>query len=127
MHSWKSKLVISQLALACSMAIASQASATDISGTQYDTFYYTSTDGVMYQGYAGWNNYSTDSYYNGDIYPVISNAQVNGVISTYYLDNGDGTNTNSNSLTIKDSNIHGMITSECVTTDCTNRSGEVKR
>ncbi|OAT33751.1 putative flagellin structural protein [Buttiauxella brennerae ATCC 51605] len=124
MHSWKSKLVISQLALACSMAIASQASATDISGTQYDTFYYTSTDGVMYQGYAGWNNYSTDSYYNGDIYPVISNAQVNGVISTYYLDNGDGTNTNSNSLTIKDSNIHGMITSECVTTDCTNRSGD---
>ncbi|KAB2162635.1 flagellin structural protein, partial [Cronobacter sakazakii] len=38
MHSWKKKLVVSQLAVACTMAIASQASAaTDISGKSYDT------------------------------------------------------------------------------------------
>ncbi len=35
MHSWKKKLVVSQLALACTLAITSQANATtnDISGT----------------------------------------------------------------------------------------------
>lgn len=32
-------------------------------------------------------------------YPVINNATVNGVISTYYLDDGISTNTNANSLT----------------------------
>ncbi|EBV8346566.1 autotransporter outer membrane beta-barrel domain-containing protein, partial [Salmonella enterica subsp. enterica serovar Stanley] len=64
-----------------------------------------------------------DSIYNGDIYPVINNATVNGVISTYYLDDGLSTNTNNNSLTIKNSTIHGMVTSECMTTDCTNRTG----
>lgn len=32
MHSWKKKLVVSQLALACTLAIASQANA-----TTYDT------------------------------------------------------------------------------------------
>lgn len=118
MHSSKNKLIISQLALACSMAIATQAVATDISNTQFDTFYYTANDGVMYQGYAGWNNYGTDSLYNGNVYPVINNAKVNGIISTYYLDNGDTTNTNPNSLTIKNSNIHGMVTSECLSKDC---------
>ena len=55
----------------------------------------------FYDGYVGWNNYAADSYYNGDIYPVINNATVNGVISTYYLDDGISTNTNANSLTIK--------------------------
>ncbi|EMN6975892.1 autotransporter adhesin EhaB, partial [Escherichia coli] len=75
-------------------------------------------DDVYYDGYVGWNNYAADSYYNGDIYPVINNATVNGVISTYYLDDGISTNTNANSLTIKNSTIHGMITSECMTTDC---------
>lgn len=40
------------------------------------------------------------------------------MISTYYLDDGISTNTNANSLTIKNSTIHGMITSECMTTDC---------
>lgn len=35
MHSWKKKLVVSQLALACTLAIASQANA-----TTYDTFGY---------------------------------------------------------------------------------------
>lgn len=98
MHSWKKKLVVSQLALACTLAITSQANATtnDISGTTYNTFHHyndaTYADGVYYDGYVGWNNYATDSYYNGDIYPVINNARVNGVISTYYLDDGVTTN-----------------------------------
>lgn len=126
MHSWKKKLVVSQLALACTLAITSQANAsTDISGTTYTTFNHyndaTYADGVYYDGYVGWNNYATDRVYNGDIYPVINNATVNGVISTYYLDDGLSTNTNSNSLTIKNSTIHGMITSECMTTDCVGR------
>ncbi len=72
----------------------------------------------------GWNNYAADSYYNGDIYPVINNATVNGVISTYYLDDGISTNTNANSLTIKNSTIHGMIYSECMTTDCADRAND---
>ena len=39
MHSWKKKLVVSQLALACTLAITSQANAsTDISGKTYTTF-----------------------------------------------------------------------------------------
>lgn len=126
MHSWKKKLVVSQLALACTLAITSQANAsTDISGKTYTTFEHlndaTYADGVYYDGYVGWNNYGTDSVYNGDIYPVINNATVNGVISTYYLDDGLATNTNSNSLTIKNSTIHGMITSQCMTEDCTGR------
>lgn len=127
MHSWKKKLVVSQLALACTLAIASQANAAttttnDISGTTYNTFAHyddaTYADGAYYKGYVGWNNYATESYNNGDIYPVINKATVNGVISTYYLDDGVSTNTNANSLTIKNSTIHGMITSECMTTDC---------
>lgn len=85
MHSWKKKLVVSQLAVACTMAIASQASAaTDISGKSYDTFYY--DGGIMYQGYVGYD-YGAD-YYNGNIYPQISGAHVDGVISTWYLDDG---------------------------------------
>ncbi|WP_413498113.1 autotransporter adhesin EhaB [Buttiauxella gaviniae] len=124
MHSWKKKLVVSQLALACTLAIASQAHAAsnDISGTTYNTFVHyndsTFADGVYYKGYAGWNNYGTDSVYNGDIYPVINKSTVNGVISTYYLDDGISTNTNNNSLTIANSTIHGMITSDCMNTDC---------
>ncbi|EGF7441568.1 autotransporter outer membrane beta-barrel domain-containing protein, partial [Escherichia coli] len=112
------------LALACTLAITSQANAAtnDISGQTYNTFHHyndaTYADDVYYDGYVGWNNYAADSYYNGDIYPVINNATVNGVISTYYLDDGISTNTNANSLTIKNSTIHGMITSECMTTDC---------
>ncbi|WJV37899.1 autotransporter adhesin EhaB [Raoultella terrigena] len=126
MHPWKKKFVVSQLALACTLAITSQASAvTDISGTNYTTFKHYNdaayADGVYYNGYVGWNNYATDSIYNGDIYPVINKSVVNGVISTYYLDDGLATNANSNSLTIKNSTIHGMITSECMTTDCVGR------
>ncbi|MCV5069854.1 autotransporter adhesin EhaB [Escherichia coli] len=130
MHSWKKKLVVSQLALACTLAITSQANAAtnDISGQTYNTFHHyndaTYTDDVYYDGYVGWNNYAADSYYNGDIYPVINNATVNGVISTYYLDDGISTNTNANSLTIKNSTIHGMIYSECMTTDCAERAND---
>ncbi|EEV7658672.1 autotransporter outer membrane beta-barrel domain-containing protein, partial [Escherichia coli] len=54
----------------------------------------------------------------------INNATVNGVISTYYLDDGISTNTNANSLTIKNSTIHGMIYSECMTTDCADRADD---
>ncbi|EOW6805041.1 autotransporter outer membrane beta-barrel domain-containing protein [Cronobacter muytjensii] len=121
MHSWKKKLVVSQLAVACTMAIASQASAaTDISGKSYDTFYY--DGGIMYQGYVGYD-YGAD-YYNGNIYPQISGAQVDGVISTWYLDDGTSNNSNRNALTIKDSTIHGMITSQCMTDNCDNRTGD---
>ena len=130
MHSWKKKLVVSQLALACTLAITSQANAAtnDISGQTYNTFHHyndaTYADDVYYDGYVGWNNYAADSYYNGDIYPVINIATVNGVISTYYLDDGISTNTNANSLTIKNSTIHGMIYSECMTTDCAERAND---
>ncbi|EMV5464703.1 autotransporter adhesin EhaB [Escherichia coli] len=130
MHSWKKKLVVSQLALAYTLAITSQANAAtnDISGQTYNTFHHyndaTYADDVYYDGYVGWNNYAADSYYNGDIYPVINNATVNGVISTYYLDDGISTNTNANSLTIKNSTIHGMIYSECMTTDCADRADD---
>ncbi len=78
MHSWKKKLVVSQLALACTLAITSQANAAtnDISGQTYNTFHHyndaTYADDVYYDGYVGWNNYAADSYYNGDIYPVIN-------------------------------------------------------
>lgn len=50
MQTWKKKLVVSQLALACTLAIASQANAKDISGTTYNTFGYdntASTRGLM--------------------------------------------------------------------------------
>lgn len=127
MHSWKNKLAVSQLAVACALAIASQANAsTDISNSTYETFVHyndaTYADGVYYQGYVGWNNYATDSIYNGDIYPVINNSVINGVISTYYLDDGLSSNTNTNSLTISNSTVHGMITSECMSTTCDNRN-----
>ncbi|WP_410401426.1 autotransporter adhesin EhaB [Escherichia coli] len=114
----------------CTLAITSQANAAtnDISGQTYNTFHHyndaTYADDVYYDGYVGWNNYAADSYYNGDIYPVINNATVNGVISTYYLDDGISANTNANSLTIKNSTIHGMIYSECMTTDCAERAND---
>ncbi len=62
MHSWKKKLVVSQLALACTLAITSQANAAtnDISGQTYNTFHHyndaTYADDVYYDGYVGWNN-----------------------------------------------------------------------
>ncbi len=115
MQTWKKKLVVSQLALACTLAIASQANAKDISGTTYNTFGYDNTASTpWYYGYADWN-YS-DATYDGDIYPVVNKSTVNGVISTYYLD--DGVNGRANALSISNSTINGMITSECMTTTC---------
>ena len=74
MHLWKNKFVVSQLAFACTLAITSQASAfTNLSGTDYTTFSHHNdasyADDVYYKGYVGWNNYATNSIYNGDIYP----------------------------------------------------------
>lgn len=115
MQTWKKKLVVSQLALACTLAIASQANAKDISGTTYNTFGYDNTASTpWYYGYADWD-YS-DAAHDGDIYPVINKSTVNGVISTYYLD--DGVNGRANALSISNSTINGMITSECMTTTC---------
>jgi hypothetical protein len=85
MQKWKKKLVVSQIALACTMAIASQANAKDISGTTYNTFGYDGTAAsTLYNGYTDWNNAS--AAVDGDIYPVINKSVVNGVISGYYLD-----------------------------------------
>ncbi|MDU5503296.1 MAG: autotransporter outer membrane beta-barrel domain-containing protein [Enterobacter sp.] len=115
MQTWKKKLVVSQLALACTLAIASQANAKDISGTTYNTFGYDNTASTpWYYGYADWD--FSDAIHDGDIYPVINKATVNGVISTYYLD--DGINGRANALSISNSTINGMITSECMTTSC---------
>ncbi len=115
MQTWKKKLVVSQLALACTLAIASQANAKDISGATYNTFGYDNTASTpWYYGYADWD-YS-DATHDGDIYPVINKSTVNGVISTYYLD--DGVNGRANVLSISNSTINGMITSKCMTTTC---------
>ncbi|MEJ8832387.1 autotransporter outer membrane beta-barrel domain-containing protein [Enterobacter cloacae] len=115
MQTWKKKLVVSQLALACTLAIASQANAKDISGATYNTFGYdNSASTPWYYGYADWD-YS-DATHDGDIYPVINKSTVNGVISTYYLD--DGVNGRANALSISNSTINGMITSKCMTTTC---------
>lgn len=116
MQTWKKKLVVSQIALACTLAIASQANAKDISGTTYNTYGYDNTVTTpWYNGYADWD-YS-GSAHNGDIYPVINKSIVNGVISTYNLD--DGINGRANALSISNSTINGMITSQCMSDDCT--------
>ncbi len=115
MQTWKKKLVVSQLALACTLAIASQANAKDISGTTYNTFGYDNTATTpWYYGYADWD--FSDAIHDGDIYPVINKSTVNGVISTYYLD--DGINGRANALSISNSTINGMITSQCITATC---------
>ena len=123
MQKWKKKLVVSQIALACTMAIASQANAKDISGTTYNTFGYDGTAAsTLYNGYTDWRNASATV--DGDIYPVINKSVVNGVISGYYLD--DAVGGKSNSLSISNSTINGMVTSECITTECAggvNRDG----
>ncbi|EIX3164884.1 autotransporter outer membrane beta-barrel domain-containing protein, partial [Salmonella enterica] len=112
MHSWKKKLVVSQLALACTLAITSQANA-----TTYNTFGYhddattqyaginTDTDYVTYGGYVYYNPATTDFDQS------FNNDTVNGVISTYYLNN-DYTADSTNTLNITNSTIHGMITSQ---------------
>ncbi|HBH14494.1 MAG TPA: autotransporter outer membrane beta-barrel domain-containing protein, partial [Leclercia adecarboxylata] len=102
MQTWKKKLVVSQLALACTVAIASQANAKDISGTTYNTFGYDNTaTAAWYNGYTDWN-YSSATH-DGDIYPVINKSTVNGVISSYYLDDGAGGY--ANALSISNSTI----------------------
>lgn len=99
-----------RIALACSLAVAFQASATDISNGVWDTFIYDGTSGVTYQGYADWNGA------DANIYPVINNSVVNGVISTNYL---DADTANPNSLSISNTTVHGMVTSACMTSGCT--------
>ncbi|VDZ87698.1 protein YaiT [Lelliottia amnigena] len=117
MQTWKKKLVVSQIALACTLAIASQANAKDISNSTYDTFGYDNTVTTpWYDGYVDWD--SSDATHDSDIYPVINNSTVNGVISSYYLD--DGINGRANALSISNSTINGMITSKCMTTSCDN-------
>ncbi|MCH5759956.1 autotransporter outer membrane beta-barrel domain-containing protein, partial [Salmonella enterica] len=108
----KKKLVVSQLALACTLAITSQANA-----TTYNTFGYhddattqyaginTDTDYVTYGGYVYYNPATTDFDQS------FNNDTVNGVISTYYLNN-DYTTDSTNTLNITNSTIHGMITSQ---------------
>ncbi|ELT4866186.1 autotransporter outer membrane beta-barrel domain-containing protein [Salmonella enterica] len=118
MHSWKKKLVVSQLALACTLAITSQANA-----TTYDTWNYVdnpttaldwtnmdapgTVDGnyVNYSGFVYYNNA------NGDFDQSFNSDTVNGTISTYYL-NHDYATDSDNTLNITNSNIHGSITSE---------------
>ncbi|MEY6295912.1 autotransporter outer membrane beta-barrel domain-containing protein, partial [Salmonella enterica subsp. enterica serovar Corvallis] len=104
--------VVSQLALACTLAITSQANA-----TTYNTFGYhddattqyaginTDTDYVTYGGYVYYNPATTDFDQS------FNNDTVNGVISTYYLNN-DYTTDSTNTLNITNSTIHGMITSQ---------------
>lgn len=125
MQTWKKKLVVSQLALACTLAIASQANAAtydtfgfhDDGKTQYDwtneNFNDDTTDYdyLTYGGYV-FNTTATDSGYFDNTF---SGDTVNGVISTYYLNNDYAAD--ANTLNITNSTIHGMITSGLVGTD----------
>lgn len=115
MHSWKSKLVVSQLALACTLAIASQANA-----STYNTFGY-HDDASSAFSWSDWENTDRLNYitYDGYIYnnaadgaydQTFNNDVVNGVISTHYL-NHDYASGVENTLNISNSAIHGMITS----------------
>lgn len=117
MHSWKKKLVVSQLALACTLAIASQANAATYNTWDYvnnpttaldwDAMDTPSTvDGnyVKYSGFVYHNNAS------GDFDQTFKGDTVNGTISTYYL-NHDYTDSAANTLDISNSVIHGSITS----------------
>lgn len=117
MHSWKKKLVVSQLALACTLAIASQANA-----ATYDTWTYIDNpataldwDHMDAAGTVDGNyvNYSGFVYYNntnGDFDQSFKGDTVNGTISTYYL-NHDYADSTANQLDISNSVIHGSITS----------------
>lgn len=114
MHSWKKKLVVSQLALACTLAITSQANA-----TTYDTFGYHDDAATVF----GWDDTNDHDYltYGGYVYNTpasdsgyfdtkFTGDTVNGVISTFYL-NHDYANDTANTLDVTNSTIHGMITS----------------
>ncbi|EAB9356385.1 autotransporter outer membrane beta-barrel domain-containing protein, partial [Salmonella enterica subsp. enterica] len=65
----------------------------------------TDTDYVTYGGYVYYNPATTDFDQS------FNNDTVNGVISTYYLNN-DYTTDSTNTLNITNSTIHGMITSQ---------------
>ena len=114
MHSWKKKLVLSQLALACTLAITSQANA-----AKYDTFgYHDDATSVFSWGgeayldhdYLTYGGYVYDRATNGHFDTTFSGDTVNGVISTYYLSHDYGKDTG-NTVNITNSNIHGMLTS----------------
>ncbi|EDF9812837.1 autotransporter outer membrane beta-barrel domain-containing protein [Salmonella enterica subsp. enterica serovar Tennessee] len=117
MHSWKKKLVVSQLALACTLAITSQANA-----TTYDTWTYidnpttaldwTNMDlpGTVDGNYVAYNGFVYYNNANGDFDQTFNGDTVNGTISTYYL-NHDYTDGVTNTLNISNSVIHGSITS----------------
>lgn len=120
MQTWKKKLVVSQLALACTLAIASQANAAtyDMFGyhddvqTQYDWLNTTiDTDYLTYSGYV----YNTTSDNSNYLDATFNNDTVNGVISTRYLN--DDYTTDANTLNVTNSTIHGMITSAPVGTE----------
>ena len=117
MHSWKKKLVVSQLALACTLAITSQANAAN-----YDTWTYIDNpvtaldwDHMDKAGTVDGNyvNYSGFVYYNntnGDFDQSFNGDTVNGTISTYYL-NHDYADSTANQLDSSNSVIHDSITS----------------
>ncbi|WP_268056364.1 autotransporter outer membrane beta-barrel domain-containing protein [Citrobacter sp. W5] len=117
MHIWKKKLVVSQLALACTLEITSQANA-----STYDTWtYYDNPTTALNWGNmddagtvdGNYVNYSGFVYYNnaaGDFDQSFNGDTVNGTISTYYL-NHDYTDGAVNQLDISNSVIHGSITS----------------
>ncbi len=116
MHSWKKKLVVSQLALACTLAIASQAQATtyntfgyhDDVNTAYSWDDWANADKLNYISYYGYiYNNAADGAYD----QTFNNDVVNGVLSTYYM-NHDYTDGTGNTLDVKNSTIHGMITSK---------------
>ena len=118
MHSWKKKLVVSQLALACTLAITSQANAAN-----YDTWGYhdntttdlvwpydTDNDGIADAGgmdpmgsdgnYVTYNGFVYYNNANGDFDTVFKGDTVNGTISTYYLNHDyarEGANKRGNS------------------------------
>ncbi|RIG41677.1 autotransporter outer membrane beta-barrel domain-containing protein [Shigella boydii] len=129
MHSWKKKLVVSQLALACTLAITSQANSAN-----YDTWGYhdntttdlvwpydTDNDGIADAGgmdpmgsdgnYVTYNGFVYYNNANGDFDTVFKGDTVNGTISTYYL-NHDYASGSVNQVDISNSVIHGSITSE---------------
>jgi outer membrane autotransporter protein len=118
MHSWKKKLVVSQLAVACTLAIAAQASATtyntfgyhDDANTAFNWSDWTTTDRTNYISYDG---YIYNNAADGSFDQTFNNDVVNGVISTYYLNN-DYADGSANTVNISNSVIHGMITSQKV-------------
>ncbi|SJI63375.1 flagellar protein [Shigella sonnei] len=59
MHSWKKKLVVSQLALACTLAITSQANA-----ATYNTFGYHDDAATIYNWGVDWPPESPDNQYH---------------------------------------------------------------